>query len=97
MSGTGPNNRGFVRWIYGDWRRQSTLDAQIERLQRHIEEVERYAFDATQNGSRLIMHQNMLPRLTAELEKLESRRTLRTNPAFTRVGGVQRFTRGSGS
>ena len=96
MSGSVPTNRGFVRWTYGDWRRQPTIAKQIERLQRHIEEVERYAFDAMQGSNRLTLQQNMLPRLEEQLKQLQAANTVQTNPAFSRVGGVQKFVRGTG-
>jgi hypothetical protein len=95
MPSTSTNN-GLVRWTYGDWRRMPTLDRQIDRLVRHIEEVERYAFDSQSKGQRLALQQNMLERLNADLRRLEARRAVNSRAAFNRVGKVSAFVRGDG-
>jgi hypothetical protein len=90
-------NNGLVRWTYGDWRRQPTVADQIDRLIRHIEEVERYAFESQDKGRRLTMHQNMLSRLETQLEKLQARQKIGNSSALRRTGQTSKFNRGSDS
>lgn len=87
-------NKGLVNWTYGDWRRQRTLDAQIDRLIRHIEEVEKFAFESQNKGQRLTLHQNMLDRLEKNLDRLTTRQALGSSGLSGRVGKVSKFKRG---
>lgn len=88
-------NLGVVNWKYGNWRRMPTLDDQIFRLQQHIEEVEKYAFEAQEHGRRMTLQQNMLPYLQQQLDRLEVRQKLSTSGATSRFGKVSKFVRGS--
>ncbi|MEP3478007.1 MAG: hypothetical protein ABJZ55_02055 [Fuerstiella sp.] len=90
-------NKGLVNWKYGDWRRMPSLNDQIDRLIRHIEEVEKYAFESQDKGRRLTMHQNMLSRLEGNLEQLLGKQSLQASPAAHRLGRVSRFRRGTSS
>jgi len=91
------SNTGLVNWTWGAWRRESTLAEQIEMLILHIEEVEKFAFESQNKGNRLTLHQNMLPGLEAQLQKLKTQQTLANSTTGRRLGGVARFKRGSGS
>lgn len=88
-----PDNAGFVTWKYNDWRRQGSLSDQIWHLQRHIEEVERYAFESQDRGRRLTLQQNMIPYLQQQLDRLEAKNKL----SGTRLGQTARFKRGTGA
>ena len=88
-------NKGFVRWNYADWRRQATVAEQIDRLIRHIEEVERYAFDTQNKGNRMMLQSGMLDRLQTQLDRLQAKQQLGTK--LGQIGRTSRFRRGAGS
>jgi len=88
-------NLGFVNWKYNDWRRMPSVDDQIFRLQRHIEEVERYAFDCQEHGRRMMLQQQMLPNLQQQLDRLEARQRMTASGANSRFGKTARYVRGS--
>jgi hypothetical protein len=83
-----------VTWQYSDWRLQSTPARQLERLKLHLQEVEGFMVESASKARTLKLSETLLPHLQAELDKLESKISLR---AMGSRFGVSRFDRGDGA
>ena len=90
----GEADPGLFDWKHGGWRRAATAASRRAMLILHIEEVERFAAESQSRGNRLTLHQNVLPGLIAELEKLNRAAGVSRAISASGVGGVRRYRRG---
>ena len=82
---------GTVTWQYSDWHMQTTPALQLERLKLHLQEVEGYMLESNSKGRGLKLSDSLLPHLTEELRRLETR--VATSVGVGRFG-VSKYTRG---
>lgn len=83
---------GTVNWQYSDWRLQSTPAKQLERLKRHMEEVESFMVESASKARTLRLSDTLLPALQTQLNQLEAKIALQ---AGIGTFGVQRLDRRS--
>jgi hypothetical protein len=83
-----------VNWTYSDWRSQTTVAAQLDRLKLHMQEVSGFVLESSAKARMLRLDEKYLPMLQAELQRLESKISI--GAAGSRFG-VSSFIRGGGA
>lgn len=83
-----------VTWTYADWRSQATPAAQLERLKLHMAEVEGFMVESSSKARTLKLSDVLMPHLQRELERLETKITMRS---MGNRFGVSSFLRGGGA
>jgi hypothetical protein len=85
---------GTVAWIYSDWRSQSTVALQVERLKLHMQEVSGYVLESTRKSSTLRLDAQYTSMLNDELLRLERKLSFSAMPGRF---GISSFVRGGGA
>tara|TARA_R110000868_G_scaffold290194_1_gene550402 strand:- start:379 stop:639 length:261 start_codon:yes stop_codon:yes gene_type:complete len=83
-----------VTWLYSDWRSQSTVALQLDRLKLHMQEVSGFVLESSAKARMLRLDTAYMPMLNTELQRLEAK--LSISAAGARFG-VSSFLRGGGA
>lgn len=83
-----------VTWLYSDWRSQTTVALQLDRLKLHMQEVSGFVLESSAKARMLRLDEKYLPMLQADLQRLESKVSIAA--AGSRFG-VSSFIRGGGA
>ena len=83
-----------VTWTYSDWRSQTTIAQQLDRLKLHMQEVSGFMLESSAKARMLRLDSAYMPMLQTQLERLESKVSIAA--AGSRFG-VSSFLRGGGA
>lgn len=83
-----------VTWTYADWRSQTTIAQQLDRLKLHMQEVSGFVLESSAKARMLRLDTDYMPMLDTALQRLEAKVSL--SAAGSRFG-VSSFIRGGGA